>query len=103
MRGLNWRTDMAEFLNQPTEPALNPFNAMGQPLPLAARQAAYDCCKAMGLDSARSWECVNTTAEQLARDKPHDALGAAMKHLDLTGAYRLMATLLANAPALASA
>lgn len=89
---------MAEFINQPVEAALSPFNAMGKPIKPAARQAGYDACKDMGLDSARSWEAVNTTAEQLERDKPYEALGAATKLLDLTGAYRLMAVLLAHVP-----
>ncbi|WOH61929.1 hypothetical protein [Bradyrhizobium sp. BWC-3-1] len=90
---------MAEHINQPTEPALNPFNAMGKPIPPDARQAGFDTCKAMGLDSARAWECTSSTAEQLERDQPYKAQGAAMKFLDLTGSYRLMAALLAHAAA----
>lgn len=91
---------MAEFLGQEVEPAMSAFDAMGKPIPPAARQKGYDECKAMGLnDSGRAWECVNGMAEQLERDKPHDAVGAAMKFLDLTGAYRLMATLLCGAQA----
>lgn len=90
---------MAEFLNQKTEPALNPFNAMGKPIPPKARQAAFDDCKEMGLDGSRAWECVNTTSEQLERDKPYEALGAAMKFLDLTGSYRVMAVLLCGGAA----
>lgn len=86
---------MAEHLNQKAEPEMDAFNAMGKPLSTAARQKGYDACKEMGLSSARSWECVNGVAEQLERDKPYEAQGAAMKFLDLTGAYRLMATLLA--------
>jgi hypothetical protein len=88
---------MAEHLNQRVEPAMDPFSAMGTPIPANARQAGYEACKAMGLGSARSWECVGAVAEQLERDKPYEAQGAAMKFLDLTGAYRLMATLLAAA------
>lgn len=87
---------MAEHMNQAVEPEMDPFNAMGKPIPPAARQAGYDACKEMGLSSARAWECVNGMAEQLERDKPYEAQDAAMKLLDLTGAYRLMATLLAN-------
>jgi hypothetical protein len=88
---------MAEFINQHVEPPLDGFNAMGKPIPADQRQHGYDTCKEMGLDSARAWECVNATAEQLERDKPHEAQGAAMKFLDLTGAYRLMAVLLTKA------
>lgn len=85
---------MAEFLNQKRSHPLTPFNAMGKPIPPGARQAGFDDCKEMGLDSARSWECVSAVAEQLERDKPYEAQGAAMKFLDLTGSYRLMAVLL---------
>lgn len=92
---------MAEFINQTTEPSLDPFSAMGKPIPPAARQAGFDVCKDMGLDSARAWEAVNGMAEQLERDKPYEAQGAAMKFLDLTGAYRLMATILCAAIAAA--
>ncbi|TES99686.1 hypothetical protein E3D46_22910 [Burkholderia cepacia] len=78
---------------------MDAFNAMGKPIPAQARQVGYEACKAMGLESGRSWECVGAVAEQLERDKPYEAQGAAMKFLDLTGAYRLMATLLAAANA----
>ena len=88
---------MAEHLNQKTEPAMDPLSMMGRPIPPSARQAGYDHCKQMGLESARAWECVNGMAEQLERDKPYEAQGAAMKFLDLTGSYRLMAVLLTEA------
>lgn len=87
---------MAEHMNQAIEPAMDPFSAMGKPIPAEARQAGYDACRSMGLASPRAWECVSGTAERLERDKPYDAQGAAMKFLDLTGAYRLIATLLAT-------
>jgi hypothetical protein len=90
---------MAEHLNQRVEPAMDAFSAMGKPIPPHARQAGYEACKSMGLESGRSWECVSATAEKLERDKPYEAQGTAMKFLDLTGAYRLMATLLAAANA----
>ena len=85
---------MAEHLNHIVDKALSPFNAIGKPIPPTARQAGYKACKAMGLDSARAWECVNGMAEQLERDNPYAGQGIAMKFLDLTGTYRLMATLL---------
>lgn len=73
------------------------FNMMGKPISPSVRQGAYDVCrKSFGLDSACSWEVVNATAEQLERDKPYEAQGMAMKHLDLTGTYRLMAMLLSG-------
>jgi hypothetical protein len=88
---------MAEHLNQSIEPAMIPFNAMGKSIPQHARAVGYDHCKSMGLDSARSWECVNGVAEQLERDKPYEAQAAGMKFLDLTGTYRLMAAILTQA------
>lgn len=87
---------MAEHLQQPTEPPMSAFGAMGQPIPPAVRQKGYDYCIRMGLDKARAWECTSATAEQLERDKPYEAQAAAMKFLDLTGAFRLMAVLLAG-------
>jgi hypothetical protein len=90
---------MAEHINQATEPKMDPFDAMGKPISSAARQVGYDACRAMGLDAPRSWECVGAVSDKLERDKPYDAQGAAMKFLDLTGSYRLMATILAAAQA----
>jgi hypothetical protein len=87
---------MAEHIGQHVEPELSGFNNMGKPIPTDRRQAAYEHCKEMGLNAARSWECVNGVAEQLERDKPYEAQAAGMKHLDLTGTYRLMAVLLTS-------
>ena len=86
---------MAEHLNQRVDPELDPFNGMGKPLHEEARSQAYEHCKAMGLSSARAWECVQAVANCLERDKPYEAQAAAMKFLDLTGTYRLFAVLLA--------
>lgn len=88
---------MAEHLNQATESPMSPFNMMGKPILMPARQVGYEHCKAMGLDAARATECVNAMAEQLQRDKPYEAQAAAMKFLDLTGTYRLMAAILCAA------
>lgn len=85
----------AEFMQQHVEPPLDGFARMGQPIGSAPRAAAYEHAKQMGItDRARAWEVVNTVAEQLARDKPYEAMAAGMKFLDLTGTYRLMAVLL---------
>lgn len=94
---------MAEFLNQ--APAVSAdmsliFNAMGKPIPPAARQAGFDACRQMGLDTAHAWSATNGCAEQLERDKPYEALERAMLYLDLTGGYRLMAMILTAAAAL---
>lgn len=89
---------MAEHLNHkpagPEAPTTDYFSAMGKPIPPEARQRGYDECKKMGLESAAAWSAVNGMAEQLERDKPYEAQSAAMKHVDLTGTYRLMAVLL---------
>jgi hypothetical protein len=74
---------MAEHLNQVVEPEMNPFNAMGKPIPFAARAVAYEHCKEMGLSSARAHECVSCVSEQLERDKPYEAQATGMKFLDL--------------------
>lgn len=87
---------MAEHLNQKPEPFLGYFSAMGQPIPMAAREAGFEACIEMGLEPAAAYLCVKAMAEQLERDKPFEAQGMAMKHLDLTGTYRLMAVLLGN-------
>lgn len=87
---------MAEHLNQQVEPELSPFNNMGKPLAMQARKVAYEHCIAMGLSSARAWECVGAVANSLERDEPYDAQAAGMKFLDLTGVYRLFAVLLTN-------
>lgn len=80
-----------------TAPVPSGFDAMGQPIPAARRQAAYEACKAMGLtDREVMMRCVSGMAEQLERDKPFEAQQIAMQHVDLTGAYRLMAVLLTD-------
>jgi hypothetical protein len=91
---------MAEHLMQPATERLDGFDAMGKPISPDARQRGYETCKAMGLnDSARAWECVSGMAAQLQRDKPYEAVAVGMRHLDLTGTYRLMAVLLTEPPA----
>lgn len=78
---------------------MSPLSEMGKPIPFAARELGYDHAKAMGLSQARAYEVVNTVSEALARDKPYEAMAQGMKHLDLTGTYRLFAVLLAGAAA----
>lgn len=78
------------------------FDAMGKPVPQYRRQAGYDTCKDMGLNRAEDrWSVVNGMAEQLERDKPHEAMEIGMKYLDLTGTYRLMAVLCTSGKAMA--
>lgn len=85
---------MSQHMNQAVEPEMDGFNAMGKPIPVARREAAYETCKEIGLDKARATECVRGIAEQLERDKPFEAQAVGMRHLDLTGTYRVMAVLL---------
>jgi hypothetical protein len=97
---------MAEFMNagdlvgmriDDTAPdtGTDGFGAMGKPIPPHRRQAAYEHVKAMGVkDSDQAMTLVGTVADQLERDKPYEAMAAGMKHIDLTGTYRLMAVLL---------
>ena len=90
---------MAEFLNQKKDTIEgfdenSGFNAMGKPVPFYRREAGYQHCKQMGLGSDGSFAAVGGMSEALERDEPHNAIGAGMKYLDLTGAYRLMAVLL---------
>ena len=70
----------------------NGFAAMGKPIPYNRKQAAYDAAKSMGVEDC--FGLVNSVSEQLERDKPFEALNAAHKHTDLTGAYRIVAHLL---------
>jgi len=71
------------------------FNAMGKPIPLARQQAGMDHCKQMGLtDRDQITSLVGGMVNLLERDRPYEAQAFGMKHLDLTGVYRLMAVLL---------
>lgn len=90
---------MAEFLGQKKD-TLEGFDddsgmgAMGKPVPYYRREAGYQHCKQMGLNSDESFAAVNGMCEGLGRDEPYNAMQASMKYLDLTGTYRLMAVLL---------
>lgn len=73
---------------------LSGFAAMGQPVPFERQQRAYEAAQSMGLKKDDAHAAVSWMAEQLRRDKPYEALHGSLKWVDLTGAYRLMATLL---------
>lgn len=76
---------------------LSGFNAMGHPIPEPRKQAAYNWLRTMfSQDEARS--LVDAVANKLERDEPYEAQEVVMEHLDLTGAYRLMAVLLTEPP-----
>lgn len=90
---------MAEFLEQPkqepSQAVKDGFNRMGHPIGFDARQVGYEHCVAMGItDKATAMQCVQQVSEMLERDKPYEAMAAGMRHLDLTGTYRLFAVLL---------
>jgi hypothetical protein len=94
---------MAEFIGQekPERTKSGPndgFNAMGKPIPLDRRTNAANHMRQMGVTDAEDvWTCVAMVAGQLERDAPYEALRHAMKYLDLTGSYRLIAVLLTDA------
>ncbi len=92
---------MAEFLNQKKPKrsrGSDGFNAMGKPVPNARKIQADDHLRQMGVTNAEDrFACISETAGHLERDRPYEALGSAMKYVDLTGAYRLMAALLTGA------
>ncbi len=85
------------------------FEAMGKPVPTARREAAYQALKEMAPDAKNSerWSLVERVADALERDQPYKAIEEATdageyKHggqpglrIDVTDAYRLLATLLA--------
>lgn len=70
------------------------FAAMGKPVPFDRQQRAYEAAQSMGLSKEAAHNAVSWMAEQFRRDKPYEALHGVSKWVDLTGAYRLMATLL---------
>lgn len=84
----------AQFMNQVRPEPLSQFSKMGQPVSFATRQRGYDSCKEMGLQHTEAFDCVQAVSDLLERDKPYEAMQACMKWLDLTGTYRLFATLL---------
>jgi hypothetical protein len=91
---------MAEFLGQ-TKPSRisteenSGFNAMGKPIPIERKKEAYKHLKAMGVeDTEECFRCIRLVADRLERDDPYGAMEQAMKYVDLTGTYRLMAVLL---------
>ena len=79
------------------EVELSGFAAMGSRVPNYRRDAAYQWLRSIGIDREQSWSTVVRMAECLERDEPHVAMKAAEEIVDLTGAYRLMALLLASA------
>lgn len=89
---------MAEHLGRtPDMEGTDAFSMMGKPLSATVRQKGFEHCKDMGLDSTKSWLCVNAVSMQLERDEPYKAMADGTLYLDLTGVYRLFAVLLTAA------
>lgn len=75
----------------------DPMNAIGKPIPDGGREAGYQACREMGFDAADSMRLVNKVADPLERDTPFLAeKSARAAGLDVTGYYRLAATMLAT-------
>lgn len=71
------------------------FNALGHPVPATRKQAGYELCLKMGIqDKDVAWHLIEDMARLIERDKPFEAQELGLKHLDLTGHYRLMAVLM---------
>ncbi len=95
---------MAEFKNQlagfpnPEVEGTDGFAAMGKPIPFYRRQAGYEHARQMGVNEDSAFSVICAMCDGLERDEPYTAMGAGMKHVDLTGTYRLMAVLLTAEP-----
>ena len=91
---------MAEFLWQKKPPKIKSghdegFNAMGKPIPISRKKAGDIHLKDMGVaDAEDRFRCVAMVSARLEHDEPYGAIEDAMKYVDLTGAYRLLAVLL---------
>lgn len=78
------------------------FDALGHPVPMYRRAAAYEHAKAMGCtDKQKTFSCIQRMADFIERDNPHAAMETALAHptnpdgiVDVTGVYRLLAVLL---------
>jgi len=91
---------MAEHLGQKKPPKMKSgpnegFNAMGKAIPIHRKKTADLHLKDMGIKDAEDrFRCIAMVSARLEHDDPYGAQHDAMKYLDLTGAYRLMAVLL---------
>ena len=92
---------MAQFLNQtiPQDPpeVEDGFANIGKPIPSFRQDEAYRTCrKEFGMDANKSFSTVQGIVGALERDRPHEAMSLGMRHVDLTGVYRLFAVLLTH-------
>lgn len=73
------------------------FDALGRPVPMHRRNAAYSHAKAMGCSSGEvTLGVIDRMAECIARDQPHLAMEHGLSLVDVTGVYRLMAALMCD-------
>jgi hypothetical protein len=70
------------------------FEAMGKPIPMFRKQAAYNECSVMGIEGERAYHAVGRIAFCLEADRPFESIERGMEVLDASGVYRLMAVLL---------
>lgn len=93
---------MAEFLGQKKPkksslPADQGFGAMGKPIPIHRKKDADKHLIDMGIaDTEDRFRCIAMVSARLEHDDPYGAIEDAMKYIDLTGAYRLLAVLLCS-------
>lgn len=73
---------------------LSGMAAMGKPIPVSRKEAAYTAAKQMGV--VDPFIVIGQMVEQLERDKPFEAMKMGMCHVDITGVYRLFAHLLTD-------
>jgi hypothetical protein len=72
---------------------------MGKTIPMFRKTNAVWHCQQMGMtDMVKITAVVGAVAAQLERDQPYEAMREGMRYLDLTGTYRLMASLLTGEP-----
>lgn len=77
---------------------------MGKPIPSYRKEAAYQLVKHIGVEPADDRvSLINSVSEHLERDRPYEAQATAMKYLDLTGTYMLIAALLTSDPEMENA
>lgn len=69
------------------------FDAMGEPVPDERVREARRHAERIGCNDAGF---VDTMARAVANDRPAKAMNTAREHVDLTGAYRILAVLCAH-------
>ena len=89
----------------PVEKVEDGFEALGHPVPMFRRAAAYEHVKDMygsrPMDKKKVFSCIQRMCNFIERDNPHEAMETALVHpgnpegiVDAIGVYRLLAVLL---------